>query len=412
MDRVRWRAQAVSDRAGRGALLVLLTAALLAVGTSSASAVIVAPRQRQDAQLPAAARRGVPAAALRRILLQPRLQRRARDAVQHQLHHLLGPLRRSPAYPAEYQSGINQYLEDLAHDSGGHANVDSVSAQYNDAAGEFATTTRISAATHRHRPLPGQRLHAAAICLTDAQLQSELTSFVTAHGLPHDLTHEYFLLTPPASKSCFEAAGRECSAGSQQPRLLRLPRQHPARRRGEIIYANDPYRDRQLGLRRRQPPQRPLRRRARGRAQPRAQRVDHRPRTEQRLDGHRRQRRRDRRQVRGARWARRSAKPRRREIQPGDQRPLLLVSGGVEQPGQRMPAAVSPSPEPSPRRPSRARRARATTSSFDATRLDGAGRGRPLQLAVQRRSGPELADETTTRPSPTRSPRAAPTSSR
>ena len=25
----------------------------------------------------------------------------------------------SPAYPAEYQSGVNQYLEDLAHDSGG-----------------------------------------------------------------------------------------------------------------------------------------------------------------------------------------------------------------------------------------------------------------------------------------------------
>src|SRR6202023_2506411 len=31
-----------------------------------------------------------------------------------------------PAYPAEYQSGINTYFEDLAHDSGGLQNVDSV----------------------------------------------------------------------------------------------------------------------------------------------------------------------------------------------------------------------------------------------------------------------------------------------
>jgi hypothetical protein len=43
-----------------------------------------------------------------------------------------------PAYPTEYTSGINQYLTDLGHDSGGHQNVDSVSAQYNDSSGKFA----------------------------------------------------------------------------------------------------------------------------------------------------------------------------------------------------------------------------------------------------------------------------------
>jgi len=44
----------------------------------------------------------------------------------------------APAYPAEYKSGVNAYLEDLAHDSGGHQNVDSVSTQYNDSEGQFA----------------------------------------------------------------------------------------------------------------------------------------------------------------------------------------------------------------------------------------------------------------------------------
>src|SRR5215469_17852028 len=43
------------------------------------------------------------------------------------------------AYPAEYVSGLATYFRDLAHDSGGHQNVDSVSAQYNDSTGAFSS---------------------------------------------------------------------------------------------------------------------------------------------------------------------------------------------------------------------------------------------------------------------------------
>jgi hypothetical protein len=39
--------------------------------------------------------------------------------------------------------------------------------------------------------------------LTDAQIQQEIASYVTAHHLPTDLSHEYFLLTPPHVESCF-----------------------------------------------------------------------------------------------------------------------------------------------------------------------------------------------------------------
>lgn len=42
----------------------------------------------------------------------------------------------APAYPSDYKSGLNQFFEDLEHDSGGHENVESVSAQYNDAGGD------------------------------------------------------------------------------------------------------------------------------------------------------------------------------------------------------------------------------------------------------------------------------------
>jgi hypothetical protein len=54
-------------------------------------------------------------------------------------------------------------------------------------------------------------------CLTDAQIQQEIASFVTARHLPTDLSHEYFLLTPPHVESCFsnnKATDYDgCSAG-------------------------------------------------------------------------------------------------------------------------------------------------------------------------------------------------------
>ena len=148
------------------------------------------------------------------------------------------------AYPAGYELGVNTYLKDLAHDSGGSANVDSVSAQYNDAAGEFAAyNSHFEAAFVDEHPYPANGCTRTAICLTDAQLQAELVRFVGEHKLPTDLTHEYFLLTPPKVESCFEAAGNECSAGAPEGFAvycayhgnIPLPEGH------ELIYSNDPY---------------------------------------------------------------------------------------------------------------------------------------------------------------------------
>ncbi|MEA2209108.1 MAG: hypothetical protein QOF54_1585 [Solirubrobacteraceae bacterium] len=41
----------------------------------------------------------------------------------------------SPAYPGGYQPGVDQYLEDLAHDSGGELNVVSVATLYTNGGG-------------------------------------------------------------------------------------------------------------------------------------------------------------------------------------------------------------------------------------------------------------------------------------
>jgi hypothetical protein len=147
----------------------------------------------------------------------------------------------APAYPSDYQPGLNQFFEDLAHDSGGHGNVDSVSTQYNDAAGEFANyESHFGEALIDTDPYPPNGCKQATICLTDSQLRSELTSFVKAKGLPTDLAHEYFLLTPPKVEDCFTAGGFECSAGAKNAVYCAYHGDIHVTG-GVIVYSNDPY---------------------------------------------------------------------------------------------------------------------------------------------------------------------------
>ncbi|MEA2201902.1 MAG: hypothetical protein QOI89_2498 [Solirubrobacteraceae bacterium] len=223
----------------RCAGIALLAAAMLAAVASSASALIVHP---------------APGKTLSYQPLRGKQAARPFDALFSNLDYNGGPVMPSntnyavywrpagaPAYPSDYQPGLNRYFEDLAHDSGGTQNVDSVSAQYNDTAGEFAGySSQFGGALIDTDPYPANGCKQAPICLTDAQLQTELKSFVKAHGLPHDLTHEYFLLTPPGVEDCFTAGGAECSAGSNRPVYCAYHGNIPLAE-GEIVYANDPY---------------------------------------------------------------------------------------------------------------------------------------------------------------------------
>jgi hypothetical protein len=243
MDRVPGRAgsdgrSAVSPRLG-GALIALLAGSMLAFGAASAAALIVHPNAGKTLSYQPLRR----AAAARPF-----------DAFFSNLDYNGGPVMASntnyavywapsgaPAYPADYQPGLNQFFEDLAHDSGGTASVDSISAQYNDASGQFASyNSHFGGALIDTNPYPANGCTRAAICLTDAQIQTELKNYVKAHGLPHDLAHEYFLLTPPGVENCFTAGGRECSAGSLSPVYCAYHGNIPLAE-GEIVYSNDPY---------------------------------------------------------------------------------------------------------------------------------------------------------------------------
>ena len=102
------------------------------------------------------------------------------------------------AYPAGYISGIDRWFSDLAHDSGGLLNTDSILVQYGDNEGGFANyNSHFGGALIDTDPYPANVCKAAAICLTNEQLQGEIQTYVDGHALPADLAHEYFVLTPP-----------------------------------------------------------------------------------------------------------------------------------------------------------------------------------------------------------------------
>jgi len=229
---------------GRALLIALSAASLLALSAGSASALV-----RRLAHGRAASYQPV-----HQALAQPLLTASPDGRKGSPLRYHGGPIMPSntnyafywdpagaPAYAAGYESGINLYFERLAQDSGGDQNVDSVSAQYNDEAGEYAAyNSHFAGAIIDTDPYPKNGCTAAPICLTDEQLQAELKSYIAAHALPTGLQHEYFILTPPGVESCFEAPANSCSAGSSDPEYCAYHSFIPISG-SVIIYANDPY---------------------------------------------------------------------------------------------------------------------------------------------------------------------------
>jgi PKD repeat protein len=155
------------------------------------------------------------------------------------------------AYPAEYPTGLQQYLQDLAHDSGGNQNVDSVATQYNDATGNVsAYKSSYGGSFTDTDPYPTSDCPVSAPateCLTGAQIQAELAKFIDANHLPRDLEHEYFLLTPPHIEDCFDNNPNDpnqpyggCSAGN--PTNAAFCAYHSSSLSQPLfIYSNDPY---------------------------------------------------------------------------------------------------------------------------------------------------------------------------
>jgi hypothetical protein len=158
------------------------------------------------------------------------------------------------AYPGGFVFGIARYFSDLQHDNGGDQNVDSVGPQYNDLTGAVAqykvSFGGVLVDTDPYPPAecPVGLTGAAGTvtnCLTDTQIQTEIQNFVTRHHLPTDLSHEYYLLTPPHVESCFSnnpATNFDgCSAGQPPPLRAFCAYHENTATPTMIFYANMPF---------------------------------------------------------------------------------------------------------------------------------------------------------------------------
>ncbi|HEV7585483.1 MAG TPA: hypothetical protein VGO14_06860 [Solirubrobacteraceae bacterium] len=147
------------------------------------------------------------------------------------------------AYPLDFRSGVNAYFEALAHDSGGHANVDSVATQYNDAAGTFVKyQTEFGGELLDEHAYPANGCTRATRCLTDKQIREEIVRYVAEKHLPTGYNVEYFLLTPQGVESCFEAAGLICSANATEHReYCAYHGDAHLVGGGNLVYSNDPF---------------------------------------------------------------------------------------------------------------------------------------------------------------------------
>jgi len=150
-------------------------------------------------------------------------------------------------FDAKYESLINQYLTDVEADSGGAANVYSVDPQYYDGSGSIQYQSTFAGSYVDHDPLPTSGCDDSyfgtsdPVCLTDAQLQAEIQSVLTAQGWHGAMNKMYFLMTPDGVGSCFDStpasSGGECSTNA----FCAYHNYFVDSNSENVIYANEPY---------------------------------------------------------------------------------------------------------------------------------------------------------------------------
>ncbi len=117
------------------------------------------------------------------------------------------------------KSIVKKFFTDLAADSGLATNVMGVAGQYGDETGHalYSSTFGSEGTDATAYPASGCSVPAGGDpgppythCLTDAQLQTELSAYVAAHSLPKGPTQQYFVLFPHKVVTCFTGSS-ECS---------------------------------------------------------------------------------------------------------------------------------------------------------------------------------------------------------
>jgi hypothetical protein len=143
-------------------------------------------------------------------------------------------------FDASYQTLINRYLADVAHDSGGTDNVYSVATQYDDSNHVHIQYQSTFGGSYVDRdPLPANGCDDGVdnYCITDKQISNELQNVLNANGWHGGLDRMYFLMTPNGVGSCFDALGTECTTNT----FCAYHSFFVDSNVENVIYANEPY---------------------------------------------------------------------------------------------------------------------------------------------------------------------------
>jgi hypothetical protein len=142
-------------------------------------------------------------------------------------------------FDAKYQTVLNQYFADVAHDSGSANNVYSVATQYSDGTGAVQYQSTVGGAYVSHDPLPASGCDDGLdpYCLTDQQLETEIQNVLSAKGWHGGLDHIFFLMTPNGVGSCFDSSSIECSTNA----FCAYHSYFTNSSSESVLYANEPY---------------------------------------------------------------------------------------------------------------------------------------------------------------------------
>ena len=109
-----------------------------------------------------------------------------------------------------YQSVLDGFFQNVAADSGKTSNVYYSDTQYydNTAAGKIQYSSTFKGFVVDTNPFPpnGCTDSYTSVCLTDAQLQTEINNVIAANGWPRGTGSMFFLFTPKNVGSCYGSA--------------------------------------------------------------------------------------------------------------------------------------------------------------------------------------------------------------
>jgi hypothetical protein len=138
---------------------------------------------------------------------------------------------------SSYKSIINGFFGNVAGASGATTNDYSVATQYSDGSGNIAYSASYGGAVVDTDSYPASGCVATGgPCITDAQLQTEVSKVVSSNGWPTGLGHLYFVYFPSGVTTCFDSTGTECSGSTYCA-------YHSSMASGgsTLLYANMPY---------------------------------------------------------------------------------------------------------------------------------------------------------------------------